>query len=159
MRLVAVLAFVALFAAPASAGTAEGRAAWARSDYAAALAAFRPAAEAGDAEARYYVGLIHAKGLGVERDYKAAVRWYRLAADQGHARAEDALALLYFNGWGTGRDLVRAWMWFELARRHFPEGTDKEVAFKSRELVARHMSPEQLKKARNLADGWKVKRQ
>ena len=60
-----------------------GVAAYERGDYAAALTAWRPLAEAGNADAEYFLGVLHQHGLGVARDDLAASRWYRRAAEQG----------------------------------------------------------------------------
>ena len=47
----------------------------------------RQAADQGDADAQYNLGLMYANGEGVPEDDAEAVRWYRLAADQGTTRA------------------------------------------------------------------------
>ena len=52
----------------------------------------RRAAESGDAEAQYQLGLRYAKGDGVEEDQWEAVDWLRKAAKQGHKPARDELA-------------------------------------------------------------------
>ncbi len=44
---------------------------------------YRKAADQGDADAQYNLGLMYGKGKGVAKDYKQAVYWYRKAADQG----------------------------------------------------------------------------
>ena len=49
-------------------------------------------AEAGDADAKYWVGLLCERGLGVEKDPDQARSLYRAAARQGHSRAQLALA-------------------------------------------------------------------
>ena len=52
-------------------------------DYAEAVKWYRLAAEQGDADAQYNLGLMYDNGNGVPQDYKEAVKWYRLAAEQG----------------------------------------------------------------------------
>ena len=42
-------------------------------------------APAGLDAAQYRLGLMYAKGRGVEQDHAEAVKWYREAADKGHA--------------------------------------------------------------------------
>jgi TPR repeat protein len=86
-------------------------------DYAGALRAWRPLAEAGQARAQYHLGLLYEEGRGVGRDTAEAARWYRAAAVQGHAPAQNALAILIVQGQGTARDPVEAYRWFALAAR------------------------------------------
>ena len=45
--------------------------------------ALRARAEAGKAEAQYYLRLKYATGEGVPQDDAETLRWYRLVADQG----------------------------------------------------------------------------
>ena len=70
-------------------------------DDAEAVRWFRLAAEQGDANAQFNLGLRHADGRGVPQDDVEAVRWYRLAADQGNADAKKNLELMYANGLGV----------------------------------------------------------
>jgi len=49
----------------------------------------RKAAEQGDAEAQYNLGVRYANGEGVPEDYKEAVKWFRKAAEQGFAAAHE----------------------------------------------------------------------
>jgi membrane associated rhomboid family serine protease len=52
----------------------------------AALAAFRKAAEMGDADGQFYVGTMYESGSGgLAKDSQQALYWYRKAADQGSA--------------------------------------------------------------------------
>ena len=55
---------------------------------------YRLAAEQGISRARYYLGAMYRKGLGVRKNYKTSVKWYRLAAEQGHTRAQGQVELL-----------------------------------------------------------------
>jgi TPR repeat protein len=84
-------------------------------DYAGALRAWRPLAEAGEARAQYHLGMFYEEGRGVGRDTGEAARWYRAAAGQGHAQAQNALAILTVQGQGVARDPVEAYRWFALA--------------------------------------------
>jgi len=53
------------------------------------------AANQGDAEAQYRLGVLYAKGVGVKKDRREANRWYRKAANQGHEKAQQALELVH----------------------------------------------------------------
>ena len=46
---------------------------------------YRMAAEQGDANAQFNLGVMYDNGEGVSEDDVEAVRWWRLAAEQGHA--------------------------------------------------------------------------
>ncbi|WP_005035099.1 tetratricopeptide repeat protein [Holophaga foetida] len=67
---------------------------FARPDPAAFLAAARPLAEKGEAEAQFLLGKAHHQGKGVEEDLGEAERWYRLSAAQHHPKALNNLGLL-----------------------------------------------------------------
>ena len=66
-------------------------------DYEAALQAFKPLAERGDAIAQYRLGLMYKNGEGVPQDDVEAVRWFRKAAEQGHAGAQSYLITIIAN--------------------------------------------------------------
>ena len=62
---------------------------------------YRKAADAGDAHAMTYLGLMYKLGLGgLSRDEAKAVELYRKAADLGEPRAMNGLALIYESGGG-----------------------------------------------------------
>ncbi|MGI6496156.1 MAG: tetratricopeptide repeat protein [Kiritimatiellia bacterium] len=58
------------------------------------LSLFRYAANLGNAEAQFNLGLCYDEGEGVAVDKAEAAKWYRKAADQGHAGARRALDML-----------------------------------------------------------------
>jgi hypothetical protein len=88
-----------------------------RASYGTALQVWLAQAQAGDAEAQWYVAQIHEKGLGVEPDYAQAAQWYRKAAEQGHSAAALALGTLYERGQGVTADPAEALRWFRQAAR------------------------------------------
>jgi TPR repeat protein len=110
-------ALLALLAVPAGAQDFRlGMEAAERGDYAAAIAQWRPLAEAGDATAQASLGSLYALGQGVPPDLDAAIRWYRLAAGQGHAAAQYNLGqLLRSPQAGDRRDLAEALKWYRAA--------------------------------------------
>lgn len=85
------LLLLAAGAHPARADYAEGAAAYERGDYALAARELGPPAEAGDADAQYYLGTLYAEGLGVSRDAVRAHAWLSCAAKGG--RGERAAEL------------------------------------------------------------------
>ncbi len=87
---------VSMLAPPAMADVKDGVDAWQRGDYQAAVAAWRPEALAGDADAQFNLGQAYKLGRGVPTDLAQAESWYRRAAKQGHLQAEDNLGLVLF---------------------------------------------------------------
>src|SRR4051794_10462110 len=91
----AVLA--AAMAAPLCAQSVKaGIDAWQRAEYPAAIAIWRPLAEAGDADAQFNLGQAYRLGRGVPLDLAAAKIWFERAARSGHLDAETTLGLLVF---------------------------------------------------------------
>ena len=76
---------------------------------------YRKAAEKGDAEAMFNLGVMYAKGRGVGKDEKKAVEWYQKAADKGHAGAMFNLGVDVREGPGRGQGR-------EEGRRIVPQG-------------------------------------
>lgn len=70
------------------------------------------AAEQGDVEAQYRVGLLYDRGDGVKRDYRAAREWYLKAAAQGEANAQNNLGSLYRFAQGGKLDYPAAREWY-----------------------------------------------
>jgi len=90
-------AALAALAVPAPAqGVRGGIEAWQRGDYAGAVAAWRPLAEAGDADAAFNLGQAYRLGRGVTRDLALAQSWLERAARKDHVDAQTTLGLLLF---------------------------------------------------------------
>ncbi len=108
--------------------TAAGMQAFKAKDYPRAYQEWRSAADAGQAEAEFDLGVLYAQGLGVKRDLTAAMSWYRKAADQGNAEAEFALGQMYSRGWGVPRDETDALRWMEMASDPVSDGPPTDWA-------------------------------
>jgi TPR repeat protein len=94
---------------------ASADAAFKRGDYATVRRLVKPLADAGNAKAQNYLGLLYDDGLGVPRNDAQAVVWYRRAADQGNAAAQYNLGRLYDNGHGVPQDDAQAMAWYRKA--------------------------------------------
>lgn len=70
--------------------------AWQRSDYAGAVAIWRPLAEKGDTDAAFNLGQAYRLGRGVPTNLSAAKTWFERAANKGHIDAQTTLGLLLF---------------------------------------------------------------
>jgi TPR repeat protein len=80
-----------------------------------AASLIRTAAERGNADAQYLIGVTNALRPPDDRDDAAAVEWLARAAVQGHARAQFALAEAYANGIGVPPEQEWANVWYERA--------------------------------------------
>jgi len=106
----------------------EGMEAFRNKDYARAFREWKAAAEAGQVNAQFDLGLLYAQGLGVRRDLTEAERWYRRAAEQGNAEAEFALGQMYSRGWGVPRDEADALRWIQMANGPDTDGPPTDWA-------------------------------
>ena len=76
---------------------------------------YRKAANQGDAEAQFNLGLTYKEGQEVQQDNKMAAKWYQKAAEQGHITAQFNLGLLYQDGKGVEQDFASAVKWYQKA--------------------------------------------
>lgn len=77
------------------------------------------AAAAYEPEARFYLGILFATGLGVPQNFtKAAELWRQLATAENHAAAQKELGGLYLSGQGVRQDYGEAERWFRKAAEH-----------------------------------------
>ena len=73
-----------------------------------AISEIQAAAEQGDRDAQFELGLIYQGGRGVPQDKEQAKQWFTQAAQKGHGRAQYALALLYRE---QGADISQSLKW------------------------------------------------
>jgi uncharacterized protein len=101
----------------ARADAAAGSAAFERGDYVRAMAEWASAAQRGDSDAAFGLGMLYERGDGdLQQDYRQADRWYERAAEQGNIGAEYRLALIWSaGGENFPADLVEAYKWILLA--------------------------------------------
>ncbi len=98
MRKLALATALLAIAVPAPAQSVKaGIDAWQRADYPAAVAIWRPLAEADDADAAFNLGQAYRLGRGVPINLAAAQTWLERAARKGHVDAQTTLGLLLFD--------------------------------------------------------------
>jgi len=98
---------LAVIAQPISAQSVKaGIDAWQRADYSAAIAIWRPLAEAGDADAQFNLGQAYRLGRGVPINLSAAKTWFERAAKTGHLDAQTTLGLLLFQNGDQTQGLI-----------------------------------------------------
>jgi len=56
---------------------------------------FRKAAEQGDADVQFNIGISYHTGQSVSQDFAKVLRWYRMAAEQGLAEAQLNIGISY----------------------------------------------------------------
>jgi chromosome segregation ATPase len=92
------------------------------------LQRWQPLADAGNAEAQYYVARIYANGMGgVAVDYQRASEWYKRAADQKYSPAVQELGYMYEQGLGVQKDTMVA---LNLQRQAAGLGDELDYAWK-----------------------------
>ncbi len=120
--------------------------AFAEDDPALLFKKYLPLAEKEDILAQFDLGFMNDIGEGVPQDYTEAARWYRKAAEQGYSLAQFCLALMYDKGKGVPKDYIESYAWYNISA---VQGS--ENATKSRDTVAKELSPEQLAKTQELS--------
>jgi TPR repeat protein len=93
----------------------DGLSAFNAGNYQRAFDLWKPLAEAGDAKARYNLGLMFQQGRGVEKNLQQARLLFAAAASQGDADAQYQLGLIYYQGEGVFRSSKDAYHWWSLA--------------------------------------------
>ncbi len=73
---------------------------------------FLIAADQGNADAQYNLGVLYYKGYGVEQNYEEAMKWYLKAANQGYASAQYAIGRLYEKSQGVEQNYEEAMKWY-----------------------------------------------
>ena len=73
---------------------------------------FGMAADLGNAEALFNMGVFYMEGMGCDQDMELSAKYFHRAARRRHPEAQYAYADLLSNGWGVEQDLQRAIKWF-----------------------------------------------
>ena len=72
---------------------------------------YEKAANMGDSNAQFALGVCYDIGRGVEKDESQAANWVEKAAKQGHRDAQYMLSYFYRNGIGVPKDDKQAVYW------------------------------------------------
>ena len=116
IALILTIALGALLCAPNSAQAQTAPNPPRQSPYSpAAVAELKRQAEAGDANARFRLGIAYEHGIAVSRDLAQALSWYQKSAAQGNARGESSLGTMYLSGAGVQKDYTSAFLLFQQA--------------------------------------------
>ena len=118
-------------------------------DYNEAFKWYGLAAKQGYFSAQTHLGNMYDLGHGVSQDFNEAINRYRFAANRGHAQAQFNLGVMFYKGRGVIQDYLLADIWFIRSSLQ-----KNQEAFKYISLVEKLMSPQQRKKAQQMAKYW-----
>ena len=119
----------------------------ARKDYAEAVKWLKKAADLGEPNAQYNLGLFYYNGQGVKQDFEEAVKWLKKAAGQSVVFAQYNLGVCYYGGQGVKQDYAEAVKWFRLA-------ADQEFPAAQYNLGLCYATGKGVKKNRSEAKKW-----
>jgi TPR repeat protein len=105
----------------------------------------RKAADNGNAEAMFLLGVCYARGKKVAQDHTAAAKWFHEASRKGHAAATTSLGFLYARGRGVRLDQKLAYKLISDGQQR-GDTTAPELLAKLRQ----QMSPPMLKEAERM---------
>ena len=92
--------------------------------YREAMTWFRKAADAGDAGAQYFMGVMYFCGLDVAKDHKEAVKWYKQSALGGDMYGQYSFGEMRENGWGIEKNMAEAKTWYQ---KSADQGYDRAI--------------------------------
>jgi TPR repeat protein len=120
------------------------------------------AAEKGDADSQFNLGVLYANDFdddrhAVEGNRVEAVRWLLAAAEQGLPRAQIKLAELYAAASDMTESHVKAGGWYLLATTSL-RGAYLNKAQSGYDRVCLHLTPRQIEQVRRFARNWKPSR-
>lgn len=110
---------------------------------------YSKSAEQNYVDAAYRLAVLYDNGWGVPLDDKKAFELFTTAAKTGHELSQHDLAFMYFEGAGTQRDLISAYKWLKVAMLEGSVLMEKHL-----NLVAQHMSDDEIQTANYLATHW-----
>ena len=107
------------------------------------MASLERAAEEGDLDAQYALGITLLSGQWGAQGNKHAAVWLKRAAERGNGLAQLQLGRLYRSGVGVQEDHVKAYIWLNLAAAQGISGADL-----ARDAVATWLTKAEVNKAR-----------
>lgn len=114
----------------------------------------RKLADAGDAPARYNLGVILLTGKDATRDPAEAARLFRLAAGTGYAPAARQLGQMHLRGEVVTRSKILGHAWLNLASRD--DGKEGRAARDEMRALEAGMSRSEIAEAQRIAAGFAV---
>ena len=124
-------------------------------DRAQAAAWYRKAAELGDANAQFNLGLMYRYGPGYSPNLDRWVEAFGPAPGHASPTAQGSPAGKYHPGSGIPKDYIEAHKWMSLAVAR-ATGDDQKRFADARDSLAKLMTPEQIAEAQKRATEWTV---
>jgi uncharacterized protein len=78
------------------------------------------AAQKGDADAQFWLGVAYEQGSFETINYREALNWLQKSARQGHPDAQNSLGQMYEDGEGVKQNYAMAAKWYRKAAEHVP---------------------------------------
>lgn len=100
--------------------------------------AFQAAADEGNADTQFALGLKYSSGSEASRDLAQAASWYRKAADQNHALAQFNLSLMLAGGFGVPQDDAAALSWVRRAAESGDAGAQFSLGMRCHRSSVHH---------------------
>lgn len=95
--------------------TEKGNEFYENKDYSEALSCYRKAADMGNTDAQYRLGMMYFVGQGVSENNEIAAQWFKRSAESGNAEAQHMLGLLYNLGIGVEENTSVAAKYYRMA--------------------------------------------
>lgn len=108
------------------------------------MANLQHAADEGDAESMYILGICLARGCHIGKDEEAAAKWFHAADKQGHIKAKTSLGYLYATGRGVRKDLILAYVYITQSSQTGDKQADDILS-----RLRSRMSEDQIREAEN----------
>ncbi|HEX5329685.1 tetratricopeptide repeat protein [Sulfuricurvum sp.] len=112
------ISFSTLFASSTEQLAHDGEVAFYHQNYIEARKALVPAAQQGNLQSLYFLGIMSLKGYGTPIDYKEAVRIFKIGAQKNHADSQVALGVLMIEGIGLPQNHLQASRLFKQAAKN-----------------------------------------
>ena len=117
------------------------------------------AAERGNAEAQFNLGVMYENGLddnhyAVEGSRPEAEKWFTAAAEQGLPRAQIKLAEIYADRPEVPQHEIKACGWFLVATARL-RGAQLESARSAYQRASARLTPAQIAEIKHFAEEWK----
>jgi len=108
-------------------------------------------AEAGDADAQFYLAFRYGIGEGVPQDTQQSIYWTRKSAELGNVEAQLSLGIMLWDGRLLPKDAVLGYALF-----HLSAARGNKLAVKHRDTAVKELTSEQIKEGKAIASQWKV---
>jgi Sel1 repeat len=119
---------------------------------------YEQSARAGDDDAQFNLGALHASGVGRQRSDAEAFRWFQRAADQGHSHGMLIVAGLYASGRGVAKDNVKAYSWAYIVSSASQVDEYRNGARQLMSLLMNKMTSDEIGRAVVAARAWRAVR-